>query len=87
MKLAHQQQALVQKLETKNREVERLCTLLEAVEAMPGMDPEKYRRIMENPDSGAIDFRDSKIVDLAKVSQSAALFIKRKPKMRLYRHR
>ena len=40
MKLAHQQQALVQKLETKNREVERLCTLLEAVEPMPGTDPE-----------------------------------------------
>lgn len=66
MKLAHQQQALVQKLETKNREVERLCTLLEAVEPMPGMDPEKYRRIMENPDADTVDFRDSKIVDLAK---------------------
>lgn len=66
MKLAHQQQAMVQKLETKNREVERLCTLLEAVEPMPGMNPEKYRRIMENPDADTVDFRDSKIVDLAK---------------------
>ena len=73
MKLAHQQQALVQKLETKNREVERLCTLLEAVEPMPGMDPEKYRRIMENPDSGAVDFRDSKIVDLAKKCRNLQL--------------
>lgn len=73
MKLAHQQQALVQKLETKNHEVERLCTLLEAVEPIPGMNPEKYRRIMENPDAGAVDFRDSKIVDLAKKCRNLQL--------------
>ena len=66
MELARQQQAVVQKLENKNREVERLCTLLEAVEPIPGMDPEKYRRIIENPDADHVDFRDSKIVDLAK---------------------
>ncbi len=66
MELARQQQAIVQKLENKNREVERLCTLLEAVEPIPGMDPEKYRRIIDNPDADTVDFRDSKIVDLAK---------------------
>ena len=66
MELARQQQAIVQKLEGKNREVERLCTLLEAVEPLPGMNPEKYRRIIDNPEADNVDFRDSKIVDLAK---------------------
>ena len=66
MELARQQQAIVQKLENKNREVERLCTLLEAVEPIPGMDPVKYQRIIDNPNADNVDFRDSKIVDLAK---------------------
>ena len=69
MELARQQQAIVQKLENKNREVERLCTLLEAVEPIPGMDPVKYQRIIDNPNADNVDFRDSKIVDLAKKSR------------------
>ena len=77
VELARAQQAMVQKLETKNREVERLCTLLEAVEPMPGMNPETYRRIIENPDAGAVDFRDSKIVDLAKKCRTLQMALSR----------
>ena len=33
------------------------------------MDPEKYRRIIENPNADLVDFRDAKIVDLAKKSR------------------
>ena len=33
------------------------------------MDPEKYRRIIENPNSDMVDFRDAKIVELAQKSR------------------
>lgn len=58
--------ALLQKLDEKNQELERLCILLEAVEPIPGMDANKYKHILENPGNESVDFRDSKIVSLAK---------------------
>lgn len=67
IEMAQRQKALMQKLEAKNIEVERLCALLEAVEPVPGMDAAKFKRLLENPDVNEnIDFRDSKIVALAK---------------------
>jgi len=41
MEFMQKQQSLVQSLQSKNVEIGQLCTLLEAVEPMPGMDPEK----------------------------------------------
>lgn len=75
MQFMQKQQQLVQKVESKNHEIGQLCTLLEAVEPMPGMDPEKYRRILENPDSDMVDFRDAKIVDLAKKSRKLQMLL------------
>ena len=67
IEMAQRQKALMQKLEAKNVEVERLCALLEAVEPVPGMDAAKFKRLLENPDVNEnVDFRDSKIVALAK---------------------
>lgn len=75
MQFMQKQQKLVQKLETKNVEIDQLCTLLEAVNPIPGMDPEKYRRIIENPDADMVDFRDAKIVDLAKKSRKLQMLL------------
>jgi hypothetical protein len=38
---------LILKLDSKNREIERLCTLLEAVSIVPGADPGKYIEIID----------------------------------------
>jgi hypothetical protein len=38
---------LVSKLDSKNREIERLCVLLEAVSVVPGADPGKYMQIID----------------------------------------
>lgn len=75
MEFMKKQQTLVQKLESKNVELDQLCTLLEAVEPIPGMNPEKYRRIIENPDADTVDFRDSKIVELAKKSRKLQMLL------------
>lgn len=67
LEFAQKQQVLLTKLEAKNTEVERLCVLLEAIEPIPGMDADKYKRLIDNPgNSDNVDFRDSKIVLLAK---------------------
>jgi len=58
---------LVLKLDAKNREIERLCVLLEAVSVVPGADPGKYIDIIDNKgDDTLVDYRDTKIVTLAK---------------------
>ena len=59
--------SLLAKLDQKNKEIERLCTLLEAVQATPGIDPNKYNKLMDDGHSNSyVDPRDSKIVALAK---------------------
>jgi len=67
LEFTQRHQALLHKVEAKNMEVERMCVLLEALEPVPGMDAAKYKRLIDNPDSGDhVDVRDSKIVMLAK---------------------
>jgi len=75
LEFAQKQQVLVQKLDAKNREVERLCVLLEAIDPIPGMDAEKLKRILDNPDNDVVDFRDSKIVALAKKCRKLQLAV------------
>lgn len=61
---------LQQKVREKNKQIENLCVLLETLEPLPNFDPEKYKRIIDGTiDEVDIDFRDQKIVQLAKKSQ------------------
>ena len=52
--IAHRMDSLLVKLENKNREVERLCTLLEAVTIVPGIDPAKYLDIYDERGEEAV---------------------------------
>lgn len=57
------------KIDEKNRKIEHLCVLLEALEPAPGVDPARLQAIVQDriPDE-QIDIRDGKIVSLAKKS-------------------
>lgn len=62
---------LVKKVNDKNKEIERLCVMLESLEPVPGLDVDKYRRLIENANDDSsgllnVDYRDTKIVSLAK---------------------
>ena len=61
---------LVKKLNQKNNEIERLCILLDTMEPVPGLDVEKYRKLIDSSNNSApdapVDYRDTKIVQLAK---------------------
>lgn len=63
--LAARTQQLILKLDEKNREIERLCTLLEAVQPVEGLDPSKIYDILDGTNDMP-DYKDAKIVDLAK---------------------
>lgn len=56
---------LVQKLSDKSKEIDNLCILLESISPVPGLDPEKYIKMLEGGVEN-VDYRDTKIVDLAK---------------------
>jgi chromosome segregation ATPase len=60
-----QQEALQHQLLKKNREIERLMVLLDACEPVPGLSAEKFSKLLANTEEN-VDYRDSKIVDLAK---------------------
>jgi hypothetical protein len=63
---------LHKKLDQKNRDIEKLCCLLEALEPSPGMDIGKYKSLIESKVENDInvDARDAKIVALAKKSRN-----------------
>lgn len=57
------------KVEEKNRKLEQLCVMLEALEPVPGVDPARLQAIMNDRlAEDEIDLRDGKIVSLAKKS-------------------
>jgi hypothetical protein len=62
----HQSEKLVQKLNEKSKEIENLCILLESLTPVPGLHPEKFMKLIVEGDTSDIDYRDSKIVELAK---------------------
>lgn len=65
--IAKRTEGLILKLDDKNKEIERLCFLLEALEPVPGLDAEKFMSINDGTaDETLVDYRDSKIVQLAK---------------------
>ena len=59
---------MMRKLEEKNKKIEQLCVMLEALEPAPGVDPERIQKLMDEGIDENVDFRDSKIVSLAKKS-------------------
>jgi len=62
------------KIEEKNRKIEHLCVLIEALEPTPGINPGKYQQILEEKIlEGEVDLRDSKIVSLAKKSHKLTM--------------
>jgi len=74
--LEERNKGLRKKLDQKNREIENLCTLLEAVEPIPGFDVEKYRHMVESTlEEPVVDYRDAKIVQLAKKCRKLTITI------------
>lgn len=74
--LASTVEVLRSKLDEKNRKIEHLCTLLESLEPVSGIDAERIQQAMLAPQqtSGdAFDLRDSKIVSLAKKSHNLTM--------------
>lgn len=70
LELAERTQGLISKLDEKNREIERLCVLLEALEPVPGIDAEKVLNLYDKNNDLIADYRDTKIVSLAKKSRN-----------------
>lgn len=58
MKSSQQENArveqLVTKLDSKNKEIERLCVLLETIEMVPGADPNKYLDVINGNDEEVV---------------------------------
>lgn len=62
-----------QKIEQKNKRIEQLCIMLEALEITPGVDPQKIQKLINEGLDENADFRDSKIVSLAKKSHKLTM--------------
>lgn len=78
--LVNKSNELVKKLNSKNVEIERLCVLLESIEPIPGVDIEKYRKLIDSAKDDAvgsinIDYRDTKIVQLAKKVRNLTMLL------------
>ena len=63
-------EALIKKLARKDQEIENLCVLLECLEPIPGISAESIRKHLDNSTEADADFRDSKIVALAKKNRN-----------------
>lgn len=74
---------LVKKLDEKNREVERLCTLLESVSVVPGINPDRILDVYDNVAEEPIDLRDSKIVHLAKKVRSLTMLLNKERSLKV----
>lgn len=73
--LTEKTEALFRKLQKKDQEIEKLCVLLESLEPIPGISVESMRRHLDsNPEEGA-DFRDAKIVSLAKKNRNLTVIL------------
>ena len=68
----------------KNRELEKFAVLLESVEPVPGIHPEKLLKLIENGNQnidGVTDYRDVKIVALAKKCRNMNLALTKERSM------
>ncbi len=73
--LSHKLKFAQMKIEEKNREIESLCVMLEALEPLPGINPLKLKNIVDGDTDDNVDFRDSKIVSLAKKSHKLTMLL------------
>ncbi|RYG68155.1 hypothetical protein EON64_05790, partial [archaeon] len=67
-------EALRGKVDEKNRKIEQLCQLLEALEPVPGMEPARIQAALVGKEE-APDLRDAKIVSLAKKAHSLSMLL------------
>jgi hypothetical protein len=66
---------MMRKLEDKNKKIEQLCVLLEALEPAPGVDAERIQKLLDSGIDENVDFRDAKIVNLAKKSHRLTMLL------------
>ena len=71
--LVDRTEALIRKLNKKDQEIEKLCALLDALAPIPGLDAEKFQKLLDGSDEDGADFRDAKIVSLAKKNRRITL--------------
>lgn len=68
-------EGLINKLARKDLEIEKLCILLESLEPIPGLSVDSMRKYLDsNVDDGA-DFRNAKIVALAKKNRNLTVML------------
>jgi predicted nucleic acid-binding Zn-ribbon protein len=67
--------ALERKLEKKDLEIEKLCILLESLQPLPGLRADNMRKQLDNNIEDTADFRDSKIVSLAKKNRNITVML------------
>ena len=66
---------LIKKLAKKDQEIEKLCVLLETVEPIPGISVDSMRKRLDGDEDDGADFRDSKIVSLAKKNRNLIVML------------
>lgn len=68
--------AMKSKLDEKNRKIDHLCVLLEALEPVPGVDSSRLQALATDKiQDDMVDLRDAKIVSLAKKSHNLQMVI------------
>jgi hypothetical protein len=68
-------EALERELEKKDLEIEKLCILLESLQPLPGLRADNMRKQLDNNIEDTADFRDSKIVSLAKKNRNITVML------------
>jgi hypothetical protein len=73
--LTEKTETLFRKLQKKDQEIEKLCILLETLEPIPGINVESMRKHLESTPEDGADFRDAKIVSLAKKNRNLTVIL------------
>mmetsp|Transcript_27819 Transcript_27819/g.26639 ORF Transcript_27819/g.26639 Transcript_27819/m.26639 type:complete len:434 (-) Transcript_27819:338-1639(-) len=73
--LTEKTETLFRKLQKKDHEIEKLCILLETLEPIPGINVESMRKHLESTPEDGADFRDAKIVSLAKKNRNLTVIL------------
>lgn len=68
-------EGLIKKLAKKDLEIEKLCILLESLEPIPGLSADSMRKYLDNNVDDGADFRDAKIVALAKKNRNLMVML------------
>lgn len=68
-------EVLIRKLAKKDQEMEKLCVLLETLEPIPGVCVDSMRRHLDGDADNSTDFRDLKIVSLAKKNRNLIVML------------